>query len=163
MSKNQMSLTYRKCPSPTENLQRGGNNRLKMETWCKVLTVLSGSSPMHHLWSADSEPGLISPYQCWATLILLWLNVNKSLQPGLKMRCNVFSGEWKLLKQRINVFCIHHSGFLPIYSYIWMSSKITEYKYNTYNTDTVFCYSSSKLMQWHHLLKVSAQSCFHQN
>ncbi len=33
-------------------------------------------------WNADCEPGLISQYQCWTSLMLWCLNGSKSLQPG---------------------------------------------------------------------------------
>lgn len=44
--------------------------------------------PQPHLtpliWNTDCEPELITQHQCWTSLMLLWLNGNKSQQPGSK-------------------------------------------------------------------------------
>lgn len=49
--------------------------------------------------NSDREPGLITQHRCLTSLMLLWLNRSKSLQPGNKILRKAFPEVWRLLEK----------------------------------------------------------------
>lgn len=53
-------------------------------------------NPIQQLWDElehDYEPDFIAQQQCWISIIVLWLNGSKSLQPGSE----IYTEKWRLL------------------------------------------------------------------
>lgn len=60
-------------------------------------------------WNADCEPGFITEHLCLTSLMLLWLQMSKSLPPGSKILLKAFLEVWRLLQQHIDVFFLPQS------------------------------------------------------
>lgn len=76
----------------------------------------SNTSEMN--WNADWEPDNITHHQCWTSLILLWLNGSKCLQPGSNIWWKKMKLiEWRLVKQHIIAYgttCLIITYDLPV-------------------------------------------------
>lgn len=54
-------------------------------------------------WNTDYERDLIIQHQSLTSIMFLWLNRSKFLQPGSTTRWKTFPEEWKVLQLQINV------------------------------------------------------------
>ena len=66
--------------------------QLDERTWLALTSTSFNTFGMK--WNTDCQLDLITQHQCWTSLMFLWLNGNKSLQPGLKVRWKTSQRSW---------------------------------------------------------------------